>query len=287
MAFATTTEAWVTIAAAAVIAGGLIVSTLALVAAIGFLRRIDQPPAGDESRPTLILPLTGSAPQLEQLVAHIEAQTVAPRRLVITVESAEDPAHRRAVDVAARTRLPIEIVIAGAAQSCAQKNFNQLAALARIDDHDDAIIFLDADILPPQWWLAGLLAPLDAGTGEVVTGYRWPIIARPTLGAHLIAAIDRPIAILPRVPEWARMVWGGSVGMSRTVLTKLELGPVLATTLSDDCTIGEQAAARASASLPPAACLFPRPLPAPWSRLGASAGGSIRFSASTGCSCIS
>ena len=240
--------------------GAVSVSTLSLVAAIGFLRKLDFPRTDGDASATLILPLTGDAHDLARLIAALAAQMLKPRRLLIIIETVTDPAYSQALKVARESDLAIEVILAGKARHCAQKNFNQLAGLSRIGDKDDVVVFLDADILPPRWWLATLVAPLLDGTGDVVTGYRWPVIAEPTLGAHLIAAIDRPIAVLPRVPGWARMVWGGSVALSRSSLGVLDLAGSLATALSDDCVIGERVAANGLRIITRRSLLLPTPV---------------------------
>ncbi|MFC7541366.1 hypothetical protein ACFQU2_20480 [Siccirubricoccus deserti] len=48
-----------------------------------------------EGRVTLILPVTGPQPGLPALLACLGAQTLLPRRLVVVIESASDPALAR------------------------------------------------------------------------------------------------------------------------------------------------------------------------------------------------
>lgn len=249
-----------TILAVLLVLAAMAISVLSVVAARGFLRRLDEPLQGVDCRATLILPLTGEAPQFEALVGALEAQSLPPRRLIVAVESERDPAWARATALAPRSRLPIEVVIAGEAGTCAQKNGNQIAALARVDGQDDVVVLLDADIVPQRAWLATLVGPLQEGAADITTGYRWPQIAQATLGAHLIAAIDRPIAVLPRVPGWARMVWGGSVALSRGSLQALDAPRTLGRALSDDCMIGERAAAQGLRILTRRSLLVPTPL---------------------------
>ena len=192
---------------------------------------------------TLLLALTGEARGLDRLVRALERQTLKPRRLVIAVESADDPALAAVSRLGGRAAFPIETVIAGRAARAAQKCTNLIAAARRIDAKDEVVVLLDGDIEPPAWWLSALVSPLQTGHCDLVTGYRWPMIEAHAPGAHLVAAIDRTIAILPRI-EWARAVWGGSLAMSRHSFRRLDLERLLARTLSDDLTIGAAAADR-------------------------------------------
>ena len=188
----------------AVVGGGLLTSVLALAATVVFVLKLEKPRAQKTGVATLILPMTGRVPNLERLLAALNGQTLPARRLLLAIESEHDPAFARARSLLPSGQLAIEIVISGPAQSTAQKCWNQMAALRRIDDRDEVIVLLDADILPPPWWLSALVSPLVDDVCDVVTGYRWLIVERSSLWAHLLAAIDRSIAVLPRAPFTVR-----------------------------------------------------------------------------------
>ncbi|MCB1943901.1 MAG: hypothetical protein KDI53_17945, partial [Candidatus Accumulibacter sp.] len=137
-----------------------LVAAAGLLAGFVFLGSLRLPRVQRCGAATLILPLTGEAAGLGDLLRAIEAQSLAPRRLLICLESRDDPAHARATRLAGETTLPIEIVIAGEASHCAQKCRNQIAGLQRIDAADQVVILLDADIAPPRWWLSALATPI-------------------------------------------------------------------------------------------------------------------------------
>jgi hypothetical protein len=124
-------------------------------------------------------------------------------------------------------------------------------------------VLFDADILPPAWWLSALVTPLLDGSADVVTGYRWQVFdpRAPTalLGAHLLAGIDRAIALLPRF-SWFKVTWGGSLALSPRALAALQPERILAATLSDDCTLGQQAGALGLRVLNRRAVLVPSPM---------------------------
>ena len=95
---------------------------------------------------TLILPLTGPAPGLEALLAALAAQTMPPRRLVVAVESAEDPAHARVQALVPGCPFPLQLVLAGRAEHRAAKNSGLIAAAALVDAADDAVVLLKAKV---------------------------------------------------------------------------------------------------------------------------------------------
>jgi len=191
---------------------------------------------------TLVLAATGTLPGLEDLLAALTAQSLVPRRLIVSVESREDPAYKRLAALAeSYPPLTIDLVVAGLSPLRSQKCTNLLAALAQLTDEDDHVVLLDADIRPQPWWLASLVAPLAAGRADLVNGYRWPVPARIALGTALVTAIDRAIAVLPRLSS-VRPIWGGSLAVTRRALDQLDLPVTIGRTLTEDLPIGDRAA---------------------------------------------
>jgi cellulose synthase/poly-beta-1,6-N-acetylglucosamine synthase-like glycosyltransferase len=217
-------------------------SLWALALALLFAARLQIPMGRISARATLILPATGPLPGLEDLLTALTIQLLPPHRLIITVESRKDPAYARAAALAGQyPHLNIEVVVAGLSLLRSQKCTNLLAALARLDAADTYIVLLDADIRPQPWWLAALVAPLAAGRADVVNGYRWPVPTILSPGTVLATAIDRAIAVLPRVTQ-ARPIWGGSLAVTRRALEILDLPSTIGRTLTEDLPIGDRAA---------------------------------------------
>jgi hypothetical protein len=191
---------------------------------------------------TLVLPATGALPGLEDLFVALTAQSLRPRRLIVSVEAHEDPAYRRVAALAEQfPQLNVELVVAGLSPLRSQKCTNLLAALAQLEPDEEYIVLLDADIRPQPWWLAMLVAPLAAGRADLVNGYRWPVPTRISLGSVLVAAIDRAVAVLPRV-RWTRQAWGGSLAFTRNALAALDLPNTIGHALTEDLPIGDRAA---------------------------------------------
>ncbi|WP_454917642.1 glycosyltransferase [Xanthobacter sediminis] len=196
-----------------------------------------------QARVSVILPLTGAAPHLPQMIRLLAEQALRPRRLIVTVEAEDDPACAAARAAAEGAPFPIEVVVAGPAADQAQKCRNQQAALARIDAKDQVIALMDGDIRPHRHWLSGLVAPIVHEGFDLVTGHRWQQVAAPRLGAHLVAAVDRAVTLTPRLDrDSTRVVWGGSMAISVAAAARMDLSGSLDHTLSDDLSISLRAA---------------------------------------------
>jgi hypothetical protein len=210
--------------------------------AVLFAARLRIPEDRLATRVTLVLPVTGVLPGLEDLLAVLSVQTLRPRRMIVAVEASDDPAFGRITTLAERfSGLNIELVVAGLSPLRSQKCTNILAALARLDPDDTHVVLLDADIRPQPWWLAALVAPLAAGRADIVNGYRWPVPTKLTLGSALIAGVDRAIAVLPRLRQ-TRTIWGGSLAVTRQALHILDMPTTIERTLTEDLPIGDRAA---------------------------------------------
>lgn len=228
--------------------------------ALLFAARLRIPDDRLSTRVTLVLPATGPLPGLEDLLAALTVQSLQPCRLIVAVESREDPAYARVAAFAARyARLPIELIVAGLSPLRSQKCTNILAALENLGPDDAQIVLFDADIRPQPWWLAALVAPLAAGRADIVNGYRWPMPTTLSPGTALVAGIDRAIAVLPRLSQ-TRTIWGGSLALTRHALETLDLPTTIGRTLTEDLPIGDRAAATGLRVLARRAIRPPTPL---------------------------
>lgn len=228
--------AWI----AATVAGFYALGSLAL--ALFYAAHLQIPDERPRADVTLVLPLTGPSPSLEELLAALAAQSLRPRRLIVAVESRDDPAYQRVSAFGGRCAgLKVELVVAGLSPWRSQKCTNLLAGLTQLDDNDAYVVLFDADIRPQPWWLAALVAPLAAGRADIVNGYRWQMPKTLSLATALVAAIDRTIATLPRL-SLTRAIWGGSLALTRHALQILDLPATIGRALTEDLPIGELAA---------------------------------------------
>jgi len=246
--------AWIAATVAVFYALGLLALALFYAA---HLQIPDERPRADVA---LVLPLTGPSPSLEELLAALAAQLLRPRRLIVAVESRDDPAYRRAAALGGNyAGLRIELVVAGLSPWRSQKCTNLLAALRQLDDNDAYVVLFDADIRPQPWWLAALVAPLAAGRADIVNGYRWQMPKTLSLATALVAAIDHTIATLPRL-SMTRAIWGGSLALTRHALQILDLPATIGRALTEDLPIGERAAETGLRVLTRRAIRVPTPL---------------------------
>ena len=231
---------WLVMIPAAVAALGIAV--IAAGCALAFRLCMLIPTEIPAASAVIVMPATGALPGLEALFAALRDQTLAPGRVIVAVESREDPAYDRAAAVSRRfPELAVELVVAGTSDRRAQKCTNILAGVTRLQAADRHVVLCDADIRPQRWWLAALVGPLAGGNADIVNGYRWPVASKVSLASLLGATIDRAVATLPRFDAW-RLLWGGSLALSRTALDRIDLPATLADTLSDDLGIGTRAA---------------------------------------------
>lgn len=239
--------------------------TLALLAGLAwlaglvwFLRHFRAPSVAAEGRVSLLLAVTGRTDGLPPLFAALARQTLRPRRLIAAVESESDPAFAQLRELAPELPFPVEVVVAGVDDRRSQKATNLIAGLRLVDAQDDALVLLDADILPQDQWLSWLATPALNGTAEVVTGYRWHALDGAGPGRHLVAWLDRALALGPRFVA-SGLVWGGSVALSRAALARMNLEGALARTFSTDGAISRRARALHLRVLTRRAVLVPTP----------------------------
>lgn len=220
----------------------LFYSLWSVALAVLFAVRVRIPEDRLATRVVLVLPATGALPGLEDLLTALSMQSLRPYRLIITVESRDDPAYARVVALAEHyPQLNVELVVAGLSPLRGQKCTNLLAALGHLNADDAYIVLFDADIRPQPWWLAALVGPLTTGRADLVNGYRWPSPMTLSPGTALAAAVDRAIATLPRLTQ-ARPLWGGSLALTRHALEILDLPNTIGRTLTEDLPIGDRAA---------------------------------------------
>ena len=229
-----------------------------LFGVLWFLRYFRSPAVAVEGRVTLLLAVTGRTDGLPRLFAALAAQTLRPRRMLVAVETEADPAFAQVRELEHLLPFPVEIVVAGLDATRSQKATNMIAALARVDAHDDALVLLDADILPQATWLSWLATPALNGAADLVTGYRWHALDGAGPARHVVAWLDRALALGPRFVA-SGLVWGGSVAIARDALARMDLPGALARTFSTDGAISRRARQLGLRVLTRRAVLLPTP----------------------------
>ncbi len=223
--------------ASVVLAGVVLAGALALLAGNAFFLLLWRPVAAQaQLRPTLVLAVTGGT-TLPRLFAGLAAQRLRPRRLLVVLEAASDPAAAVVARLAPSLPFPVEVLTCGTNDGRGQKSTALIAAAGHIGPADAAVVLLDADIAPPPDWLGLLLAPLENGRADVVTGGRWHGLASPGRPAgwrrHVMVWLERSIALGPRLGA-RRVFWGGSTAMLAASFRALDLPRTLDRALADD-----------------------------------------------------
>ncbi|TXL75661.1 glycosyltransferase [Vineibacter terrae] len=252
----------VTIAGAA----SLLCGVLTFVAALDQRRRVGRPREQCAVPVTVIIPVTGAAPSLDDLYRRLRHQTCPPTRLLLAVESESDPAYRRAIGLAGASAFPIDVVVAGLACHGTQKCHNLAVALRREDLLEEYVVLADADIAPEPTWLSDLLIRVQRRTADIVTGYRWPMPTAVNLPTMLYAWLDRAVATLPKW-DFLGLCWGGSLAARRDTLRAMAAADVLGHAVTDDLALADAARAQSMRVTFRSTVLLPTPAAHTWESL--------------------
>ncbi len=176
-----------------------------------------------QPRAFVIVPFKGLERDLPGAIDSLCRQSYRDYRLLLVVESQEDPACAPLQrELARHPRQAARLIIAGVAPGHqGQKLHNQLAVLRAIDAEsrdEDVWVFADSDAVPGPDWLAELVGPLcRRDKYGVSTGYRWLTPApddhgRVTLWSHLASVMNSSVACLLGRPR-LNFAWGGSMAV--------------------------------------------------------------------------
>lgn len=134
----------------------------------------------------------------------------------------------------------VTLVEAGQNNHRGQKVHNQLAALETLNFDDEVVVFVDSDIVCPPNWLASLSAPINQGTHDLSTTYRWLVPKRPTFPNQLASIINASITTQGG-SEWSNVLWGGSMAVSRKAFDSLNVPKLFEGSLNDDLRLSKEA----------------------------------------------
>ncbi len=198
----------------------------------------------------VIVPFKGVEPGLEEHLHRLTHQRYPCYRLLLVVQSREDPAVPLLEKAVATSPVQATILVAGIAPAdTGQKVHNLLAALNELGIADpssgdfpqapEALVFADSDAAPDEGWLGRLVAPLkDTARTAVTTGYRWLVPApgddgRITLSSRLASGLNGQAAAFQSLPRFTH-AWGGSMAMHTHTARTGDLAGHWRGALSDD-----------------------------------------------------
>lgn len=197
---------------------------------------VPPPPAAEAPLLAVLLPVRGISESSQRFVRLLMAQDYPNFRVLLLVESEQDPA-TALMQVPGMERRA-SLVIAGEATIGSQKVHNLLAGLERLTPDDRVVVFCDADSILPANWLTQLTQPLRSGKAEVATTFRMLIPKRRQLSLCLYAYADVTVALAPRPPR-TLYCWGGSTAILADRLPRLDLPRRWRGVYSDDLAFSE------------------------------------------------
>lgn len=196
-------------------------------------RRLARHPGFYAPRVALVCPLKGVEPGLEQNLAALTEFAYPSYAVFFALASAADPAYDVLRRVAAQSKTPVQIVVAGAPEDCGEKVNNLRAAVEQLPAEFEVIVFADSDGRPGKHWLGHLVAPLADPKLGAATAMRWLLPHRDGFWSALAAAWNAPIATL-HGERGARFCWGGGTAIRRTTFEQVRAFDFWRGSVSDD-----------------------------------------------------
>jgi hypothetical protein len=193
----------------------------------------------ETKRVALVIPVKGISDNFPRFMDFALGQDYPDYHVIFAVGSEDDPAYAailRRIHGNARAR----IIVAGAATDSGQKVHNQLAAFRQLNAGDGIIAFADGDLVAAENWLSHLAFPINRGSADLTTGYRWFVPESGSLPNKVITLIGTGIEPLLG-PGWRMCLWGGSMAMSREAFDELDIPRNLEGSVNDDLRITQLA----------------------------------------------
>lgn len=201
-----------------------VLAALQVAAVLAFIAALRRPRATPDRaewpEATVLLCLRGADPFLTDCVRAMLSQDYPNYRAVIVIDSRDDPAW----DVASRViqqmegnpELPdgprsIELqTLREVRTTCSLKCSGLLQAVESLDDSCEVLALLDADTIAHRSWLRELVAPLEDPAVGAVTGNRWYMPPRASVGA-VVRYVWNAAAIVQMY--LFRIAWGGTLAI--------------------------------------------------------------------------
>jgi len=165
-------------------------------------------------RVALFCPIKGLEPGLEQNLTALINFNYSNYEIFFAIASGEDPARKILERLAASTKRPIHIIIAGRPDGCGEKVNNLRVAVQEAAEGFETYVFTDSDGRPGKNWLARLVAPLADTSVGAVTTFRWFFRQDKSFWSALASAWNAPAATY--LGEHRKnFCWGGGTAIRR------------------------------------------------------------------------
>jgi ceramide glucosyltransferase len=184
-------------------------------------------------RVAVICPVRGVEDDLEPNLLSLTQFDYPQYEIFFAIATADDPAYRVLERVAAASKRPVRIVLAGRTLDCGDKVHNLMAAAGKVDEQFEVLVFTDSDGRPPRGWLARLVAPLPENNVGAATTFRWLFPRRPGFWSGLAAAWSASAATYLGEHN-NNFCWGGGTAITRERFNALRIPEAWRGAVSDD-----------------------------------------------------
>lgn len=183
----------------------------------------------------LIVPVAGRNPSTEMALRSLASQDYPDYKIYMVTEDGKDPACPL-IRLLEGEYSNVEHVTAGRAQSCGQKNYNQLAGIAAAGESAQVYAFADSTHLARPNFLRCLVLPIASGDASFTAGYHevYP-------GDDNIFTLGYAISVLfMRIAQgipYATQPWGGAMAIRRGAFESYGIGKMWSRNVVDDCSL--------------------------------------------------
>jgi cellulose synthase/poly-beta-1,6-N-acetylglucosamine synthase-like glycosyltransferase len=167
-------------------------------------------------------PVKGLEPGLEQNLTALTRFDYPNYEVFFILASVDDPAQNLAAVVAAKSKPPAQVILAGRAHDCSEKVNNLRVAIERVGERFDAFVFCDSDGRPPRGWLKRLVGPLAEPRLGAATTFRWYLVERGGFWNALLSAWNAPLATFLG-EHGNNFCWGGGTAIRREMFDSLHV----------------------------------------------------------------
>ena len=167
-------------------------------------------------------PIKGLEPGLEENLTALTRFDYPNYEVFFILASVDDRAHNLAALIAAKSKTPAQVILAGRAEGCSEKVNNLRVAIETVGERFDTFVFCDSDGRPGRGWLKRLVAPLSDPLLGAATTFRWYFVERGGFWNALLSAWNAPIATFQGEGP-AKFCWGGGTAIRRTTFESLHV----------------------------------------------------------------
>ena len=192
-------------------------------------------------RTALIVPCKGLDSAFQQNITSFFNQDYENYLLWFVVADKADPAYAPLCELKNRLSQSskaddVQVLVAGFAQSCSQKNHNLLYCCQRIGSDVEVSAFADSDICVRSDWLGHIVYPLRNPKNGAASGYRWFVPKKNNLASLALSAVNAKIAQLLGNTHF-NQAWGGSMAIRVETFKELGIDKIWLKALSDDLSL--------------------------------------------------